>query len=85
MKQKNSFNAVLEEEHCADRYGVKNTNGKKWTQTVIGESYFKTLFLGVSKLTMKSLCGALTRIEILSEMLCNLYHALKPSLHCLDI
>lgn len=45
MKQKNSFNAVLaEEEHCADRYGVKNTNGTKWTQTVIGESYFKTLF-----------------------------------------
>lgn len=44
MKQKNSFNAVLEEEHRADRYGVKNTNGKKWTQTVIGESYFKTLF-----------------------------------------
>lgn len=36
--------AVLEEEYCADRYGVKNTNGKKWTQTVIGESYFKTLF-----------------------------------------
>lgn len=77
MKQKNSFNAVLEEEHCADRYGVKNTNGKN--------PISKLYFLGVSKLTMKSLCGALTRIEILSEMLCNLYHALKPSLHCLDI
>lgn len=81
MKQKNSDNAVLEDEHCADRYGVKNIYGKKWTQKAIGESYF----IEVSKLTMKSLRGALTRIEILSEMLCNIYHALKPSLHCLDI
>lgn len=44
MKQKNSDNAVLEDEHCADRYGVKNIYGKKWTQKAIGESYFKTLF-----------------------------------------
>lgn len=29
MKQKNSDNAVLEEEHCTDRYRVKNINGKK--------------------------------------------------------